>query len=95
MQWEGKIGPAALLAVAQLAVLVVGAVYTYAKLENTAANTAATTTTLREIVGKQRERTDTMNDRLIKVETVVSNVATTVERLDLKLDKITSNTAKP
>ena len=95
MQWEGKFGPAAVLAIAQLAVLVVGAVYTYAKLENTAANTAATTTTLREIVGKQRERTDTMNDRLIKVETVVSSVASAVDRLDLKLDKITSNTAKP
>ena len=95
MHWEGKFGPAAVLAIAQLAVLVVGAVYTYAKLENTAANTAATTTTLREIVGKQRERTDTMNDRLIKVETVVSNVATAVDRLDLKLDKITNNTAKP
>ena len=95
MQWEGKFGPAALLAIAQLLALIVGMVYGYAKLENTASNTAATTTTLREIVGKQRERTDTMNDRLIKVETVVSNVATTVERLDLKLDKITSNTAKP
>ena len=95
MQWEGKFGPAALLAIVQLAVIIVGAVYTYAKLENTATNTAATTTTLREIVGKQRERTDTMNDRLIKVETVVSSVASAVDRLDLKLDKITNNTNKP
>ena len=95
MQWEGKFGPAAVLAIAQLAVLVVGAVYTYAKLENTAANTAATTTTLREIVGKQRERTDAINDRMIKVETTLTGVATTVERLDLKLDNITKNTNKP
>ena len=95
MQWEGKFGPSAILAIAQLAVLMAGGIYTYAKLENTAANTAATTTTLREIVGKQRERTDTMNDRLIKVETVVSSVASAVDRLDLKLDKITNNTNKP
>ena len=95
MQWEGKFGPAALLAIAQLAALVVGMVYGYAKLENTATNTAATTSTLREVISKQRERTDSINDRMIKVETVVSGVASAVERLDLKLDKITTNTAKP
>ena len=95
MQWEGKFGPASLLAVAQLLALVVGMVYGYAKLENTAANTAETTSVLRDIIGKQRARTDAISDRMIKVETTLTNVATTVDRLDTKLDKITTNTAKP
>lgn len=88
MQWEGKVGPGALLALAQLGVLGVGIVYGYAKLENTATNTAATTTTLREIIVKQRERTDSLNDRMIKVETVVTNIASSINKFDSKLDQV-------
>lgn len=95
MQWEGKFGPASLLAMAQLATLIIGLVYGYAKLENTAANTASTTSVLREIISKQRERTDIINDRMIKVETTLGSVAVAVDRLDSKIDKITTNTNKP
>lgn len=95
MKWDGKFGPASLLSMAQLAALVIGMVYGYAKLENTANNTAATTATLREIISKQRDKQDQIGDRMIKVETTLSSVATAVDRLDQKFDKMTGPAGKP
>lgn len=87
-KWRGEWGPASLLALAQLAALIVGGVYAYAKLENTAANTKETAATLQAIVDRQQNRIGETNDRLIKVETIVGTMATSLMRIDQKLDTI-------
>lgn len=87
-RWRGEWGPASILAMAQLAALLIGGVYTYARLENTAANTKDTATTLQQIVERQQNRIGETNDRLIKVETLVGSMATALTRIDQKLDTI-------
>ena len=88
LRWTGEIGLGSVLALAQLATLAAGGIWFYAKLDNTAQNTAVTAQELRHIVQKQEDRTGGINDRLIKVETVQSNTADTVVRIESKVDAL-------
>ena len=88
MRWTGEIGIGSILALAQLATLAAGGIWFYAKLDNTAQNTAATALELRHIVTKQEDRTGGINDRLIKVETVQTNTAEAVTRIESKVDAL-------
>ena len=95
MAWRAEWGPASLLAIAQLVVLMLGGVYTFASLQNTAANTKNTAEALQAIVVRQQEKTSDMNDRLIKVETNMIAQTQTLDRIDQKLDKLSLPSAKP
>jgi len=92
MSWRSDWGPASILAIAQLVVLVVGGVYTFASMQNTAANTKSTAETLQAIVNRQQERTADINDRLIKVETNLSTQTNTLVRMEQKLDGLKAAT---
>lgn len=95
LRWTGEIGTGSILALAQLAVLLGGGIWFYAKLDSTAQNTAATAVELKHIVGKQEERTGGINDRLIKVETVQANTAEVVTRIESKVDALTHSLPRP
>ena len=95
MAWRAEWGPASLLAIAQLVVLMLGGVYTFASLQNTAANTKNTAEALQAIVVRQQEKTSDMNDRLIKVETNMIAQTQTLDRIDQKLDKNAKTVQSP
>lgn len=86
IEFDPKIGPASILAVIQIALVGVGGVYTYAKLENTAENTKETTQQLRTVVQRQRERADSQNDRLINLEVTLKNISDRVTWIVSKID---------
>lgn len=88
MSWRPDWGPASLLAIAQLIVLFVGGIYTFATLQNTATNTKITADALQAIVERQQVRTTDIGERLIKVETELSGVTNTLTRMDNKLDAL-------
>lgn len=89
-QWENKFGPASLLAVAQLVVLCIGGVYTYAKLEATASSTKDAADSLRIAVSRQRDRSDQINERLIKVETNLIAISDSLRAVATRLDRPTA-----
>ena len=79
-QWT----PASLLAIAQLVVLIAGGIYTWAKLENSSDNTKKLADSLQQIVTKNRERTDDLNNRMIRVEVSVDAMVAGLRELDRK-----------
>lgn len=94
-QWENKYGPASILAIAQLAVLIIGGVYTYAKLESTASSAKDAADSLRIAVSRQRDRSDVISERLIKVETNLATVGDTLKAIASRLNQVASPTQQP
>lgn len=88
MRWKGEFGPATIAVLLQTVGAIVAITYVYAQLQSTADNTKQTTEQLRHLVERQDQRTGTINDRLIKVETTLGVVVDSVAKIDTKIDAL-------
>lgn len=81
-----QMGPAFFAVMAQTIAGIIAVTMLYAGLNNTAANTKATADHLETIVERMQAQQGTTGERLVKVETKLDTLGTTVSRIDAKLD---------
>lgn len=82
VRWTWEVGPAAVLSTIQIGVILGGGIWFYAKLDSTAENTAQTVRELKHSAERQGDRTNTINDRVTKVETQVGSLVASVARIE-------------
>ena len=86
--FEMRLGPAFFAVVIQMIFSVVAFSYMYGQQVNSNENTKEVTNQLRTITQRQNDRQDNMRERLIKVETIISTVESSIRLIDAKLDRI-------
>ena len=83
-----EFGPAFFAIVIQTIGGIIAVTMLYASLSNTAANTKNTADRLEIIVDRVKENQNKSVERLVRVETSLSNLSDTVTRIDNKLDAL-------
>lgn len=87
-RFDGTFGPAFLAICFQTILAIIGGAYIAGQVASTSENTKATTERLTQIIDRSNQRTDGINDRLIRVETLLDGlnraIATVSEKIDRK-----------
>lgn len=80
-------GPAFFAVLLQTVLALIAGAYIAGQITNTAENTKATADRLTQIVDRTNQRTDGINDRLIKVETLLDGLNRAVTAIGEKIDR--------
>lgn len=89
IQWRGDIGPAFLAILIQTLVLFGGGIAVYTRLSDTVDVTKNQIIELKNVTNTLKDTQFASQERVAKVETSLNFVASSLDRLDKKLDQIT------
>ncbi len=82
LQWDGKVGPATLIGVIQLLIIVIGGIVTVAQIQNGVQNTKESVTELKNVVTTLQSAQSANSERTIKLEAAVTYIQDAVKRLE-------------
>lgn len=86
IQWEGKVGPAAVISLAHLAVVLVGGAIALARMQDGIDNSRQQVLELRSVVNTMQTASNMSAERTAKVETLVGVALNGIDRVEKKLD---------
>jgi uncharacterized protein HemX len=87
MQWEGKVGPAAIIAAIQLLIVLIGGIFVFAQVQNNTENSKLAVAELKNVVNSIQQAQSINAERVGKLETSIGFIANSVQRLEQKIDE--------
>lgn len=87
VQWEGKIGPATVIGLAQLLLILIGGLVTVSQMQNGIENSKLAVSELKNVVSSIQASQAINAERVGKLETSIGFIASSVQRLESKVDE--------
>ena len=87
MQWEGKIGPATVVGVIQLLLILFGGIVTVSQMQNGIDNSKLAVSELKNVVSSIQVSQAINAERVGKLETSIGFIASSVQRLEERKGK--------
>ena len=88
IKWNGSIGPAFLAVILQTLVLAGGFIITYTRLSDSVDATKSQLIELKNVTAALKDTQATAQERVVKLETSLGFLSTSLDRLNVKLDTI-------
>lgn len=90
MQWDSKIGPATIVGIAQLLLILIGGVVTVTQLQSSIETEKLQVTELKNVVTTLQAAQASGTERVGRLETSIGFLNTSVNRIETKIDEKTS-----